>query len=224
MEYVRGCDIYCLSRFNIKKIADGRIAIHESLRNDLSYEVLSDMLKEAKKNFVDSNGKEIRDMPTSEIFVMTKKIDKKKTIIGISSIKRIAGEPSDKTGLARVFESSTDKAIEEKRFFAEGFEKEEAYFDHSMLDHFKNSVGSGQIMEAEYKDKSVTRIKGKKVLGVFLSSTALFILMIIVWGLIFKNFAIGLCFALCFVGSFAMITTKSKTTTNDKDQVNPEIR
>ena len=222
MEYVRGCDINTLSKFMLKRIADGRIEIHESLRDVLSYEVLSDMLTEAKKNFVDSNGKEIKDMPSAEIFVMTKKIDKKKTIIGLSSIKRIAGEPSDKTGLAKVFENSKDKAIEDKRIFAEGFEKEEAYFDNSMLEHFKSSVGSGQLLEVEYKDKIVSRLAGKKFLGVFISSTVLFILMMVVWGIIFKNLAIGLCFALCFVGSFAVITSKSKTDAKDKNQVNPE--
>ena len=89
-----------------------------------------------------------------------------------------------------------------------------------MIDHFKNSVGSGQLKEPEYMDKVITRIKGRKVLGVFLSSTALFIAMIIIWGLIFKNIGIGICFALCFVGSFAMVTTKSKT--EEKDIVRSE--
>ena len=145
MDYVKGCDINVLSRFALKRIADGKIEIYEGLRDVLSYEILSNMLAEAKKNFVDSYGKEIKDYPAAEIFVMTKKINKKKTIIGLSCIKRIAGEPSDKTGIARWFESSTTKAFEDKRIFAEGFEKEEAYFDHSMLDHLKNSVGSGQI-------------------------------------------------------------------------------
>ena len=215
MEYVKGCDIYVLSRFNIKRIANGKTEIHESLKDVLSYEVLSDMLAEARKNFVDSYGKEIKDLPTAEVFIMTKKINKVKTIIGLSVIKRIAGEPSDKTGIARWFESSSTKAFEEKRFFAEGFEKEEAYFDHSMLDHFKNSVGSGQIKEAEYKDKLVTRVEGKKILGVFVSSTVIFIAMIILWGIIFKNFAIGLCFALCFTGSFAMITTRTQSEQKD---------
>ena len=220
MDYVKGCDIICLSRFSLRRIESGKIEIIESLKDVLSYEVLRDMLAEAKKDFVNSNGKTIKDMPSAEIFVMTKKIDKKKYIIGLSCIKRIAGEPSEKTGIARWFEESSDKAVEERRFFADGFVKEQEYFDHSMIDHFKNSVGSGQLKEAEYMDKVITRIKGRKVLGVFLSSTALFIAMIIIWGLIFKNIGIGICFALCFVGSFAMVTTKSKT--EEKDIVRSE--
>ena len=211
MDYVKGCDINVLSKYYLKRISEGRIEIAESLRNVLSYEVLSDMLAEAKVDFTDINGKVLKGMPTAEIFIMTKKIGKVKTIIGLSSIKRIAGAPSEKKGIEAWFESARDTKIEDKRFFAEGFEKEMAYFDQSMIEHFKSSVGSGQIKEAEYRDKIISRIKGKKVLGYYISSTALFIAMIIVWGLIFKNFAIGICFALCFVGSFTIVTNKTKT-------------
>ena len=210
MDYVKGIDIFGLSRFNLKKIADGKIAIADGLRDVLSYDVLSNMLAEAKVDFVDGHGKTIKDLPNSEIFVMTKKIGKKKTIIGVSVIKRIAGEPSGKTGPASWFEASSDKAVEDKRFFADGFEKEMEAFDHYMLDHFKNSVGSGQIKEAEYGDKIISKAKGKKVLGYYLSSTAMFIAMAIIWGIIFKNFAIGICFALCFAGSLAVVTNMTK--------------
>ena len=221
MNYVKGCDINALSRFTLRGIENGKLEVIEGLKNVLSYEVLSNMLAEAKTDFVDCNGKTIKGMPTAEIFVMTKKIDKKKYIIGLSFIKRIAGEPSEKTGIARWFEESRDKAIEEKRYFADGFEKEEEYFDYSMIDHFKNSVGAGQLKEAEYKDKVVTRLKGKKVLGIFISSTIFFIAMAIIWGIIFKNIGIGICFALCFVGSFTMVTTRSKT--EEKELVKAEI-
>ena len=218
MDYVKGCDIFGLSKFNLKKIADGRIGIEESLRNTLSYEVLSDMLAEAKVSFTDGNGKTIKGMPLAEIFVMTKKINKKKYIIGVSVIKRIAGEPSGKTGPDAWFEASRDTVIEDKRFFAEGFEKESEYFDHSMIAHLKESVGSGQIRKAEYRDKIITRAPGKKILGIYLSSTTIFIAMIIIWGLIFKNFAIGICFALCFTSSFVLITNKTKSEEKDLSQ------
>ena len=71
MDYVKGIDIFGLSRFNLKKIADGRIAIADGLRDVLSYDVLSNMLAEAKIDFVDGHGKTIKDLPNSEIFVMT---------------------------------------------------------------------------------------------------------------------------------------------------------
>lgn len=221
MKYVKGCDINALSRFTLRGIENGKLEIIEGLKNELSYDVLSNMLAEAKTSFVNCEGKTIKDMPSAEIFIMTKKIDKKKYIIGLSYMKRIAGAPSEKTGVARWFEESRDKAIEEKRYFADGFENEEEYFDYSMIDHFKNSVGAGQLKEAEYKDKVVTRLKGKKVLGVFISSTIFFIAMAIIWGIIFKNIGIGICFALCFVGSFTMVTTRSKA--EEKDLVKAEI-
>lgn len=218
MDYVKGCDIFGLSNFNLKRIANGKIEIEESLQNVLSYEVLSDILAEAKINFTDGNGKIIKGMPTAEIFVMTKKIDRKKYIIGVSVIKRIAGEPSGKTGPDAWFESSRDSVIEDKRFFAQGFEKEMEMFDQHMIEHFKSAVGSGQIREAEYQNKIISRAPGKKVLGIYLSSTAIFIAMIIVWGLIFKNFALGICFALCFTSCFAVVTNKTKSEEKDLSQ------
>ena len=210
MDYVKGCDIFVLSKFNLKRIADGRIVIADGLKNVLNYEVLSNMLAEAKIDFVNGNGKTIKDLPNGEIFVMTKKIDNVMTIIGLSYIKRIAGEPSDKKGIDAWFEESRDKKIEYRRFFAEGFEKEMEMFDSSMISRFKDSVGWGQIAEAEYQDKIVSRGPGKKVLGVVISHTLFFLLMIVIWGLIFKNLALGICFALCFAGSFAVVTNKTK--------------
>ena len=222
MEYVKGCDIIGLSKYSLKKITEGRIEIAEGLRDVLSLEILSGLFEEAKTDFTDGSGKTIKGLPSGEIFVMTKKIDKKKYIIGVSCIKRIAGEPSGKKGIDSWFEGSRDKMIEDKRFFADGFEKEMAYFDHSMIDHFRNSVGFDQIGEAEYQDKIITKASGKKVLGIYFSSTALFITMIIVWGLIFKNFAIGICFALCFIGSFTMVTNKAKSSEKDLEKAQIE--
>ncbi len=211
MEYVRGTDINSLSKFFLKRVADGKIEIHESLRDELSYKILSDMLTEAKQGFVNEEGKLIKDMPQAEILVMTKKIDKKKYIIGLTEIRRFAGTPSDKTGIARWLEDSRDLLKEGRRFFAEGFEKEMAYFDHSVIDHLRNSVGSGQAHEAEYQDKIISRVKYKKVLGITVTRFALFITMLILWSVAFKNIALGICFAICFVGSFTMITNKSKS-------------
>ncbi len=211
MDYVKGCDFFELSRFNLKKIADGRIGIIEGLRDVLSGEILGSMLEEAKVDFVDADGKTIKGMPTEEIFVMTKKIDKKKYIIGLSVIKRIAGQPSGKKGLEKFFEESTDTLVEEKRIFAEGFEDESSYFDHIMIDHFRNGVGSGQAGRAEYQDKVITKVKYQKILGITLSQTAMFILMLAIWSCVFHNIALGFCFALCLTGSFTQITKKAKS-------------
>ena len=78
MDYVKGCDINTLSKFGLKRIANGKLKIIESLQDTLTYDSLSAMLTEAKTDFVNSDGKTIKDMPTAEIFYMTKKIDKKK--------------------------------------------------------------------------------------------------------------------------------------------------
>ena len=215
MEYVRGTDINSLSKFWLKRIADGRIEIHESLRGILSYEVLSNMLAEAKQSFVTAEGKVIKDMPQTEIFFMTKKINKKKYLIGLTEIRRIAGTPSDKTGIERWLEDSRDRFEEGRRFFATGLEKELAYFDYSMIDHLRYSVGSGQAHEAEYQDKLISRVKYKKVLGINITRFALFIAMLILWSVVFKNVGLGLCFAICFIGSFTVVTNKSQSEERD---------
>lgn len=211
MEYVRGTDINTLSKFWLKRVADGRIEIHESLRDVLSYEVLSSMLAEAKQSFVTAEGKVIKDMPQAEIYFMTKKINKKKYLIGLSEIRRIAGTPSDKKGLERWFEDSRDRFEEGRRFFAEGLDKELAYFDHSMIGHLRSRVGSGQAHEAEYRDKLISRVEYKKVLGINITRFALFIAMLILWSVVFKNVGLGLCFAICFIGSFTVVTNKSQS-------------
>lgn len=215
MEYVKGADINTLSRFSLKRIATGKLEIHESLRGVLSYEVLSGMLAEAKQDFVTSEGKVIKDMPQAELYYMTKKINKKKYIIGLTEIKRIAGTPSDKTGIERWLEDSRDRLIEGRRFFADGFKKELAYFDHSIIDHLRNSVGSGQAHEAEYQDKLISRVKYKKILGINITRFALFIAMLILWSVVFKNVGLGLCFAICFIGSFTVVTNKSQSEEKD---------
>ena len=100
-------------------------------------------------------------------------------------------------------------------FFADGFEKELAYFDHSMIDHLRSSVGSGQAHEAEYQDKLISRVKYKKILGINITRFALFIAMLILWSVVFKNVGLGLCFAICFIGSFTVVTNKSQSEERD---------
>ena len=216
MGYVKGCDITDLTKGKLRKIENGKLEIIDDLKDVLSYEVLSDMFAEAKVDYVNSDGKTIKDCPNSEILMLIKKIDKKKYILGLTVIKRIAGEPSDKKGLAKFFENSNDTLLEVKHFFADGFEKEKEYFDESVISHLKSSVGHGSALKADYQDKIITRAESKTIFGITISRTVFFIAMVIIWGLIFKNFAIGLCLALCFMGSFALITEKSLTKENGK--------
>ena len=68
----------------------------------------------------------------------------------------------------------------------------------------------GQIKEAEYLDKVVIKVEKQNIMGITISRTAFFVLMIVVWSLIFKNIGIGICFAFIFLTSFTMITSKSK--------------
>ena len=84
-----------------------------------------------------------------------------------------------------------------------------------MIDHLRNSVGSGQAHEAEYQDKLISRVKYKKILGINITRFSLFIAMPILWNVVFKNVGLGLCFAICFVGSFTIVTNKSQSEEKD---------
>ena len=221
MDYVKGCEFFELSKYILKHVANGKIGIADGLKDELTYPALSSMLENAKTDFVDGNGKTVKGMPSAEIFVMTRKIDKKKYIIGLSFNRRIG-----KKGIEAWFEESRDRMVEEIRFFAEGYEKEQAYFDHCMIDHLRNSVGMGQLHEAEYQDKLISRAKSKTVLGITFTKTGLFIAMIILWSLVFHNIALGFIFALCMIGSFTLVTNKAKSKESNlvkEDQVKNEI-
>jgi hypothetical protein len=89
-----------------------------------------------------------------------------------------------------------------------------------MIDHLRNSVGMGQLHEAEYQDKLISRAKSKNVLGITFTKTGLFIAMIILWSCIFHNIALGFIFALCMIGSFTLVTNKAKS--EEKDMVKDE--
>jgi hypothetical protein len=87
-----------------------------------------------------------------------------------------------------------------------------------MIGHFRSSVGSGSAGSAEYADKVITRVKSRKLLGITFSTTAIFIMMIIVWGILFKNIGLGICFALCFTSCFTIVMSKGKTEEKNIDK------
>lgn len=106
MGYVKGCDVTVLSKYMLKKFENGKIEIVDELKEILSIEQLREMFETSRKNFIDYNGKEVKGQPSGYIFVMFKKINKQKYLLGFAKIKRVAGEPSGKTGLAKAFENS----------------------------------------------------------------------------------------------------------------------
>ena len=212
MGYVKGCDVTVLSRYMLKKFENGKIEIVDELKEMLSIEQLREMFETSSMNFIDHSGKEVKGQPSGYIFVMFKKINKQKYLLGFAKIKRVAGEPSGNTGLAKAFENSRDSYILDERVFAPGYEKEEEYFDESVIAHLKDNVGMGQVKTAEYGDKIIERAEKKEIVkGLVVGRTVYFLAMWVLWGLIFHNWGVGLCFAFLFLSSFVMITSKSGT-------------
>ena len=224
MGYVKGCDVTILSKYMFKKFENGKLEIADELKEMLSLDQLREMLETTSKNFIDYSGKEVKGQPSGYIYVIFKKINKQKILLGLATIKRVAGEPSGKTGLAKMFESSRDSYISDEKIFAPGYEKEEEYFDESVIAHLKDNVGMGQVNAAEYVDKIIERTDKKEIAGgLVISRTIYFLSMWFLWGLIFHNWGLGLCFAFLFLSSFVMITskagTKENTTNNDVTEI-----
>ena len=224
MGYVKGCDVTILSKYMFKKFENGKLEIADELKEMLSLDQLREMLETTSKNFIDYSGKEVKGQPSGYIYVIFKKINKQKYLLGLAKFKRVAGEPSGKTGLAKMFESSRDSYISDEKIFAPGYEKEEEYFDESVIAHLKDNVGMGQVNAAEYGDKIIERTDKKEIAGgLVISRTIYFLSMWFLWGLIFHNWGLGLCFAFLFLSSFVMITSKAGTKENTTNNEVTEI-
>lgn len=218
MGYVKGCDITILSPSLLRKIENGKIIIAEEIKDKLSVEKLRDLIDEALKDFVDYSGAVKHGVNSGRIFILLKKIEKQKTLLGISVVKRVPGMPSGKTGVAAWFESSPDSYVAEEKIFAPGYEAEEQYFDESILQNFKDYIGLGQIKEAEYFDKVVIMKKEINFLGSTITRAAYFVLMLVIWSMVFKNIGLGIVFAFLFSSSFIMITSRSGAEKTEKKE------
>ena len=87
MGYVKGCDLSIVSKSIIKKIEEGKMIIAEELKAEMPVDKLKAMFEEASKNFVDITGSEKKGVPSGHVYIMTKKIEKQRVILGAASIK-----------------------------------------------------------------------------------------------------------------------------------------
>lgn len=210
MGYVKGCELTILTKYVMKKFEKGKLLLADGLKEQLSLESLKQLTDWANANFINDEGTELKGVQTGIVYAMLKKIDKQKYVIGVAAMKRVDGGPTGKTGVAAWFAESTDTYVMRERYFVPDLSEEEAYFDECVLNQMKETVSFGQIKEAEYLDKVVIKVEKQNIMGITISRTAFFVLMIVVWSLIFKNIGIGICFAFIFLTSFTMITSKSK--------------
>ena len=207
MGYVKGCDLIILTKYIYKKIEKNKIVLGDGIKTSLSLERLGQLIEEANETFTEADGKNYGST-AGRVYGLLKKVDGKKQLLGIAVIKRVQGEPSDKSGVAAWFADSTDSYITAERFFADGFTEEEKYFDESVIGSLKGAVGLGQVRDAYYRDKVIARAESKTFMGMKISRAVFFILMLISWGIIFHDVFIGLGFAFIFISSFVTITSK----------------
>lgn len=131
----------------------------EEIKDKLSVEKLRDLLDEALKDFVDYSGAVKHGVNSGRIFILLKKIEKQKTLLGISVVKRVQGMPSGKTGFAAWFESSPDSYVAEEKIFAPGYEAEEQfYYDYIKVRCRKDRKKRGGIECLQLKNCRTSRL------------------------------------------------------------------
>ena len=96
MGYVKGCELVNITNYVMKKIEKGQYVMNSDLQYELSIEELRSMLDKANSYFVTADGTEDKYRTAGQIFMMTKKIDKKRVILGVAAFERVSGEPTEK--------------------------------------------------------------------------------------------------------------------------------
>lgn len=218
MPYVKGCTIDLLTKYTMKKFEQGKYMIEEGFQSSVSLNDLKELLAIIKTDFVNANGKTEKGKESGQVLLMFKKIDKQKKLLGYAYFKRLPGEPSDKTGMQAWFEGTKESYVCEKRMFATGFEKEEEYFDESVIRHLKDVIGFGQVKEAEYFDKMLVIDNSKNNLKGLFGSVGMFVINMILWSLVFHNIGLGICFAFCMTS--ACVTVVSKKDVKEAESLN----
>lgn len=219
MGYVKGCDTVIVSNYVMNMIEKGKYVMNADLQCELSVSEMRNMLDKANSHFVTAEGKVDKSRTSGQIFMMTKKIDKQRVILGVAVFERVAGAPSEKTGIAKWFEPSSDRYVLREKLFAPGYEQEDEYFDETILRHFKDVIGLGQANRAEYLDMVVETTDKKTFLGRPVTKATFFIAMTILWGVIFENIGLGLVFAMIFSSCYTMITCSTNAQQKDADMV-----
>ena len=212
MAHVKGCDISLLPE---KKVRQADFA--EGFEAAVPVEQLRAEILALHRPFTDAEGRLKKYTPSGLAYGLYKKIDKKKRLIAVALIRRVARKKEKAKGLNALFSNSNDQYVLEHFYQLPGFEEEAAWFDEAVLGDMRQAVGYGQVKEVLWGDRLVQRAEKKKIGAHYVSAGTFFVAMLVVWGLVFDNFGVGLCYALLFMSSFTMITSRTKAETVKKE-------
>ncbi len=179
---------------------------------------LTAKISEALTPFIGADGKKTYH-DAGIVYAMYKKVEKKKILIAIAIIKRVAGVAEQKKGLEALFANSPDTYELTEKFIVPDFREDEEFFDEMILAHLEDVVGAGQAKEATFGDTRIYVKEGVKGVSQTLYNLLVFAGMAFLWGTVFNSIALGLCFGLCFSTCFNLTTARAKT---GKDQISQD--
>ena len=204
----KGCSFTQISKYVLKRES------FDSFEALLPKEELMAKMQEVLTPFVDSNGKKTYH-DAGIVYAMYKKVAKKKELIAIAILRRIAGEPEQKKGLEALFANSPDTYELTDKFILPEYKEDEEFFDEIVLSHLEDLVGAGQAKEAYFEDTRIFVKEGIKGMSQVIYNLLIFAGMACLWGTVFKSVALGICFGVCFSSCFGMTTARAKT---DRDR------
>ena len=206
MGYVKGCDIGFLDE---KKISREDFA--QGFDAGVPVEQLRQEIREMYVPFVNSEGKEQKYTPCGRVYALYKKIDKVKRLIAVVMVRRVAEpRPANDSGKKTLFAESTDR-YELAHFYRQpGFEAEATYFEETLLNDMRQAVGSGDVCEVRWGDWRVRPTEKKKAGWLQLGQLGFFAAMTVIWGTVFKNWGLGICYGLIFSVCYSLITGHSR--------------
>ena len=175
-------------------------------------------MNEVLAPFIDQSGKKSYH-DAGIVYAMYKKVEKKKELIAIAILKRVAGEPEQKKGLEALFANSDDSYELTDKYILPAFKEDEDFFNEMVLSHLEDLVGCGQAKEAYFEDTRIYAKERVKGISQGLYSLLVFAGFAFLWGSIFHSVALGLCFGACFSTCFGLTTARAKT---GKDQIGGE--
>ena len=204
----KGCSFSDISKYVLKKES------FDGFEELLPIEELKAKISEMHAPFIDYNGKKDSFHNAGIVYCMYKKIEKRKKMIAIAIVKRVAGMPEKKKGLEAIFSNSPDTYELTEKFILPDFKEDEEFFDEMILSHLEDLVGTGQAKEAYFGDTRIYVTEAVKGISQMLYNIIIFIGMACLWGSIFESIPMGICFGLCFSTCFNMTTARSKTGTD----------
>lgn len=205
MANLKGIGFYTLSKSTAKKFE-----ISDDLKNQISKEELINKTNEAYAHYIDYEGVEHKYTESGYVFIMTKKFEKVKKVIAVVVVKRIPMPKPETKKKLEIFEEARDFLEVSEYYYLPEYNEQNEAFASNVVSHLKDQVAFGSIKEAHFNSYVVKRKEKNSILGHTVSYAALFMLFWIVWGTIFKNFGIGLIYAMLFSSSF-MLTTSGST-------------